>query len=75
MDAFGVWNLEAPAKGTGGRPQRCRGRWLGTLAHDAERDVPCDGDVALGQVVRAPGTYPDPARQFSGSRPGAHAGR
>ena len=26
-------------------------------AHDAERDVPIAGDVAPGQVVRAPGTY------------------
>jgi hypothetical protein len=30
---------------------------------------------ALGQVVRDPGMCPGPARQFSRSRPEAHAGR
>ena len=36
---------------------------------------PPQGEVALGQVVRYPGTCRGPAGQFSGSRPEAHAGR
>jgi hypothetical protein len=37
--------------------------------------TPPAGEVALGQVVRSPGTCPGPAGQFSGSRPEAHVGR
>ena len=41
--------------------------------------VPLDaltaGEVALGQVIRYPGTCRGPAGQFSGRRPEAHAGR
>ena len=37
-------------------------------------DTPTAGEVALGQVVRYPGTCRGPAGQFSGRRPEAHAG-
>ena len=43
-------------------------------AHDAERDVPIAGDVAPGQVVRAPGTYGIWLVNFVAA-PEAHVGR
>jgi hypothetical protein len=51
-----------------------RGRCMGASAV-RHLDAFTAGEVALGQVVRSPGTCPGPAGQFSGSPLGAHAGR
>jgi hypothetical protein len=57
-----------------GMPGRCARRANSRLLIGLVVDLRV-GDVALGQVVRDLGTYRDPARQFSRSRPEAHAGR